>query len=74
MTLEKSLLSDMHYPTPNNLAEFEINRPVSYTAIANTAKQRSKDISTDDGKTDERTDITSDDIHMGILILKEKNY
>ena len=29
---EKSLLSDMHYSTPDKFAEFEINWAVSYTA------------------------------------------
>ena len=31
---ETKLLSDMHYPTPDNCAKFEINRHVSYTATA----------------------------------------
>ena len=31
---EKSLLSDMHYPTPDIYVEFEINRLVSYSATA----------------------------------------
>ena len=43
----------MHYPTPDIYVEFEINRCVSYIV-----QLRSKDISTDDG----RTDIVNDDI------------
>ena len=56
LTFKKSLCSDMHYPTPDIWAKFEFNRPVVIGQL------RSKDISTDDGQTDGRTDIVSEDI------------
>ena len=54
---EKSLLSDMHYPTPDICVEFKTNRLVSYSG---TAFQNI--FSTNDGQTDGRTDIASDNI------------
>ena len=47
--LEKSRLSDMHYPLTDIHAHFEINRPIRYRNIA-------KRIISTDGRTDRRTD------------------
>ena len=60
---ETKLLSDMHYPTPDNWAKFEINRHVSYTATAfqRNFHRRRTDRQTD-RQTDGRTDIASDNI------------
>ena len=57
---EKSLLSDMHYLTPDICVEFETNRLVSYSGTAFQIiffyERRT------DGQTDGRTDIASDNI------------
>ena len=54
---ETKLLSDMHYPTPDRYAKFEINRSVSYRA---TAFQRYFYRRRTDGRTDGQTDGRTD--------------
>ena len=53
MNFKKSLLSVMHYPTPDIYAKFQTNRHVSYSA---TAFQRYFHRRRTDRQTDRRTD------------------